>query len=322
MIRVVFDAPAGLTSDVLRVAALLPKDFPHVREIVDYFGGVAEDTWVQWALGKASLPDGRMIHARSGAYAASIKRSSSAGFENATEITQEIATDSKYHDALDSGLPEMDLKKMLLTSLRVRMSKHGKRYLIIPFRHATSGKDAGGLSYGTNTMAQLPGYAGGNVMPKRIVDWFRRQEADGAAKTSVVQSGMRSTGQPVPHSGAGQMVPAFRYSWGARYAGKAGEGERSKLNAPNTPGKGRYAWKSGLYAGMVHTASREYRTFRTMSESSDAASWIKPPQPGLRILQQLGEFIETQGFEDAVAQAVEKDFAHFVEFFGQPQVGG
>lgn len=46
-----------------------------------------------------------------------------------------VESDYKYAQDIETGRPARDMKKMLDTSMKVRTTKDGTRYLIIPFRH-------------------------------------------------------------------------------------------------------------------------------------------------------------------------------------------
>ena len=58
---------------------------------------------------------------------------------NNNELEYNITHTSKIAVYLEKGTEPYDLKKMLYTSAKVRVSKDGKRYLIIPFRHGVPG---------------------------------------------------------------------------------------------------------------------------------------------------------------------------------------
>jgi hypothetical protein len=49
-----------------------------------------------------------------------------------------VSSDYKYCEDIENGRPQYDLKRMLQTSAKTRISKAGKKYLIIPFRHNVS----------------------------------------------------------------------------------------------------------------------------------------------------------------------------------------
>jgi hypothetical protein len=53
-----------------------------------------------------------------------------------------VSTDYKYADEIETGRPAKDLKQMLNTSPKVRRTKDGRRFLVIPMRHNTPGNGA------------------------------------------------------------------------------------------------------------------------------------------------------------------------------------
>ena len=48
----------------------------------------------------------------------------------------------KHAEEIETGRPARDLKKMLNTSLKVRRTESGKRFLVIPIRHNVPGNNA------------------------------------------------------------------------------------------------------------------------------------------------------------------------------------
>ena len=58
------------------------------------------------------------------------------------DFSAEIISEFKYGAEIETGRPAKDLKRMLQTSKKTRISKKGNKYLIIPFRHNVPGKNA------------------------------------------------------------------------------------------------------------------------------------------------------------------------------------
>jgi hypothetical protein len=91
-----------------------------------------------------------------------------------------VSSDYKYCEDIENGRPARDLKKMLQTSAKTRLSKKGKKYLIIPFRHNVDSmhKDVYALAK--------------QLAPSRITGVGTRVSATGAT------------------------VAQFKYSWGGK----------------------------------------------------------------------------------------------------------
>ncbi|MGR9108257.1 MAG: hypothetical protein ACU843_15155 [Gammaproteobacteria bacterium] len=179
-------------------------------------------------------------------------------------LAAEIYVDDREFDLageIEKGRPEKDLKSMLRTSHKIRISaskKHrGQRYLIIPFRHNTPGNSAHA-----------------SAMPDEVY-----AQAKSLKATRLLSPG--SVNAPTRVSGSGHVVAKHSYSWGGRL--KTGLVEKQKSNH-----------STDIYAGMVRTdtssgkqKSSTYLTFRVMGEWSDG--WVVAPRSGLFIAKQVAE---------------------------------
>jgi hypothetical protein len=117
----------GLIPDGVPItAAMLPSLSAAVRDLAE----MARAQWVAYALG-APMPNGDIIHPRTGEYARSILLQQTGPF------SAEVMTTLPYADQIEDGMPRRDLKDVLGRSMKVRVSAKGKRYLIIPFRWNT-----------------------------------------------------------------------------------------------------------------------------------------------------------------------------------------
>ena len=172
-----------------------------------------------------------------------------------------IYSDWTYAYEIENGRPSRDLKRMLDTSLKVRVSTSkknaGKRYLIIPFRH---------------TQASIPAPV--------------RTAARMLTKSEVTGMGMRQSGTGAwdIKTKAPLLVAQRKYRWG------------DKLPAGLALKKADHN-KTDIYAGTVRmntsagkAKSSAYLTFRTMMEGS--AGWITKPVPGVFHVPQLAKDIE------------------------------
>lgn len=172
-----------------------------------------------------------------------------------------VYSDWQYAYEIENGRPSRDLKRMLDTSMKVRVSTSkknaGKRYLIIPFRHMVGD------------------------MPNNV-----KTTALKMSKSSVTGMGLRPSGTGAwdIKTKAPLLVPKRTYKWGDRLPA----GLALKQSAHH---------KTDIYAGMVrmNTSSGKanssvYLTFRTMMEGS--AGWITKPVPGVFHIPKLAETIE------------------------------
>ena len=107
------DLSAGIKAGIL----------PLVNQAVN---GIAQATTSKWieAVQRAKLWSGEKD-----AYAKTIT------YRMTGDFSAVVESDYKYAQDIETGRPPRDLKKMLQTSMKVRVSKDGSRYLIIPFRH-------------------------------------------------------------------------------------------------------------------------------------------------------------------------------------------
>lgn len=226
-------------------ASIYQRVYPLLTQAV---GAVAQQVTINWV---AAVQRAKLRAEEKDAYANSIQAKMTGAYSAL------VWADYKYAEDIENGRPARDLKKMLDTSLKVRLNKTGHRYLIIPFRHSTPGAKAVGQS-----------------MPGAVYAKAKKLEA------SMV------TGQSTRLSGTGAMdiktrthltVPQNVYKWGGRLP--------PGMMGPNPKGK------SDRFAGMVRFNTGKpggkqqsaYLTFRVMSEKSKG--WIIPPQPGQKIAQ-------------------------------------
>lgn len=234
---------------------------------VDATANTVMEEWgeaVYRATGKGGIRE-----AERDAYRASIKKRPI----NDHEI--EIYSDYKHAAEIETGRPARDLKRMLDTSTKVRISAKGARYLIIPFRHGTPS---------ATTM---------QAMPKEVY-----AQAKGMGKSLIVGHSWRESGLKASalRTSSALMTRSRITAWGSRL----GAGAAPKLAEHH---------KTDQYAGMVRmnvgsgrkNNSSVYLTFRVMSERSQG--WIVPAQPGLFIVQKIVN--ENQPlFERAIEEAV------------------
>ena len=256
-------------------APIGPDIFPNLIGAIDSIADAALARWQDYASGRP-LPDGAVIRARSGAYLRSIQLRTTGSF------SREVYSDSPYADAIERGGPARDLKRMLDSSMKVRVSKEGKRYLIIPFRHGTPGT----VGFGS-VMSQSAYDAAKQLAPSRIIGRTRRPSGAGAYSVK--------THKPY-------MVPSRVYAWGDRMS------QQDLLSAGASPRE------ASRMAGMVRFQGPrgrhgQYLTFRVMSE--DSTGWVVPAQEGKHPAQTVADQIRPLA-ERAFSEAVRADVEHWL----------
>lgn len=181
---------------------------------------VADRVSYRW---KESIQAAKLWDGERKAYMASVVIKPSGPFAAVVESEYKFAQD------IETGRPAYDLKRMLQTSTKTRMSKDGRKYLIIPFRHNAPGARA------------MP-----SAMPTEI---------HAAAKQ---MSASRVTGMTTRTSATGHVVPQRIYQWGQKLDVPAGaDGKRSKYD-------GMYRFDTST--GKQNRST--YLTFRVMTEGS------------------------------------------------------
>lgn len=189
---------------------------------------------------------------------------------NAFEST--VFSDYKNAWAIETGRPQRDLKKMLDTSLKVRVSAKGARYLYIPMRHNTPGHTAHA-----------------KAMPASIYDAAKQ-----LGLSSVTGKGVRPSGTGAYDTSTKKqfLVPQNTYQWGGRLQ-------------PGLAPKIKPSHKTDPYAGMVRftnsTGGSSFLTFRTMSENSNG--WLIPAKPGLFLARDIADEMRPL-FEQAMIEAI------------------
>jgi hypothetical protein len=189
----------------------------------------------------------------------------------------EVYSDYKFVEDIESGRPPYDLKKMLDTSMKVRVSKAGRRYLIIPMRQNTPGNTAHAPAMSDEVYA----------------------EAKQLSHSRITSTGTRlsGTGAFSPKTRQKIRVATRKYAWG----GSLPAGLVPKLADHH---------KTDPAAGMVRmkekTGGSTYLTFRIMIEGSPG--WIIPAKPGLWIAKNVAESLQRTAQTD-MSTAIGQDLA-------------
>ena len=275
------DSSFGISVD-LPSAGNLPftrDGLPHLARAVEEVTAAALALWQGYASG-APMPNGKVVQNGTGEYLRSILTRELGDFAG------EVFTDAPIADSIENGVPERDLKRLLASSLKVRLSRDGHRFLVIPFRHNT------------------PGSAMGKAMPEAVHSWWQHPDRK---RSAVVGMYLRPSGTGAFDINTRQplTVPARRYVWGSRL-------EKSDLAKLGVTGPA-----ARHMAGMVNfrrpgtqggAAQSRYISFRTMSERSKPGSWIAKARPGMHPAQTVSDQIRPEA-ETVFKAAFEADLA-------------
>lgn len=276
---------AGISFPVgVELGALIPQGsrftrdvFPNLAAAVEMMGKQAHEDWVAFAMGRP-LPGGLIIQNRTGEYARSILVRSTGDF--AAEVYSELP----YARAVEEGMPERDMKRMLQTSMKVRRTKDGRKYLIIPFR------------------ANSPGSVQGNAVPQQVMDFFRQANSP----SSISGSFRRTSGQVASDVSTRKQVtvPGWNYNWGAR------------LGKRDVAAMGITGQQAKRLTGMVQFRDpssgghSQLISFRRMTEGSKG--WIAKAQPPKAAARAVADAIRPL-CEQAFAAAITADVQGMLE---------
>ena len=125
------------------------RKLPNTSRAVQESTVIVQQRWIDNAMGAFRRP--------TGSYLLGIEKGLSYPYQN-DEYRGAVINDAPHARFIEDGTPVHDMKKMLWTSNKVRISKKGKRYLIIPFRHGTpsSGSSEGGKGTERATLQTMP----------------------------------------------------------------------------------------------------------------------------------------------------------------------
>jgi hypothetical protein len=228
--------------------------FPLLNQAVR---GVAQQTASNW---QENVYQAKLWSGEKKAYAKSITWAMTGDF------TALVQSDYQYDRDIESGRPARDLKKMLDTSSKVRRTKDGRRFLIIPMRHSVKKLEDAGL-YG---MAQ-------SLEASKVTGQGKRQS--GEVTHISPNSGMSKAAHQTPYlsntkTKQAMMVNQNQYAWGGHLS-------RAGMKAAGIDAATR-KWAAGMHRFDTSTPgggkSSSYLSFRVMMENSQG--WIVPAQPG------------------------------------------
>lgn len=280
-----FNLSIRMPSSAAIAAEVYQRALPHLAQAVSAIAQQLQADWMA-AVYKSNLWTGEKD-----AYAHSIK------WEMTGPFRAVVSSEYRYAEEIETGRPARDLKRMLDTSLKVRVNKKGRRYLIIPFRHNTPGAVATGPS-----MPQHVYDMARKMQVSKVVGQTQRLSGTGAypLKSPQLLTLQRRLGGGVANRISTLPITVNQniYRWGGRVgAGSMGPNEKGQTDR---------------FAGMVRFSTTSpkgakrstYLTFRVMQEGS--AGWVIPPRPGLYIVKQVVERLEPLAIR-AFGEAVKRD---------------
>ncbi len=243
---------------------------PFLSQAVNAVGQQTANNWKE-AVYKAKLWSGEKD-----AYADSIKWDFKPGSMSGT-----VVADYKHAEEIETGRPARDLKAMLSTSLKVRRTEKGKRFLVIPLRANTPGNNAHAkaMPQAVHNLASQMSKSSVTGAGLRPVGEVTRLSPKTGMHPSAKQTPYLSNPKTKQHS----MTARMSYAWGDRLSRAALlQAGASKAEAKR-------------FAGMVRMdtstpgggKSSSYLNFRIMMEGS--SGWIVPAQPGQFIAKGVAE---------------------------------
>lgn len=267
------------------VGVIQAEVFPLMSQAVR---AIAKHTTANW---QTSVLKAKLWSVEKDAYAKSITWSMTGDF------SARIETDYKYAADIETGRPARDLKRMLDTSTKVRRTKDGRRFLVIPMRANTPGNDAHApaMPAGVHALAK-------SMAPSRVTGMGERpagQVTHLSPTAGMAPAKQQSAYLTSTRSKTAVMTAKRSYAWGDRL--KPAAMKQAGLDAATIK----------HYAGMVKmqtstpggAKSSSYLRFRIMMEGS--SGWIVPAKPGLFIAKKVAEEMAPKA-EAAFAEAIKR----------------
>lgn len=267
--------------DTLDIQGIVNKQvFPLLNQAVR---AVANQTALNW---QSNIYKAKLWSGEKDAYAQTVT------WKMTGDFTAMVESDYRYAQDIETGRPARDLKKMLFSSLKVRRTEDGRRFLIIPMRHNMSKLQDAGL-YDMAASLDASTIIGQGMRPS------------GEVTNMSPTTGMSASKQQTPFLSNIQTKKAMtvnqnHYQWGDRL-------KRSAMKAAGIPAETR-SWAAGMRRFDTSTGgakSSAYLTFRIMMEGS--SGWVVPAQPGQDIAQKTVQDMQpkaTSAFAEAIKRTL------------------
>lgn len=287
-----FNVSVDLSSLMAASPIMRAGVFDNLSAAVERVAMAGAERWRESVL-KAHIWDGERQ-----AYASTIRH------EMTGPYSAVIVSDYKYVEDIESGRPPYDLKRMLNTSTKVRRTKDGRRFLIIPMRNNTPGNEAHApaMPQGVYGMAS-------NLSTSKITGMGERRS--GEIVRLMPGRGMMPLGEKRqrrdpflsnPETKGAYLVAKRNYEWGDRLTRRALR--QAGVSAEDAK---RYA---GMYRFDAKTpGGKSYSTyirFRMMIEGSNG--WIIPARPGLHIAEAVANSLRGDA-EKVFGAAIDADLS-------------
>lgn len=267
----------GFPSDYERLVALSVADaseiFPNQVGAIAMLAEAAHAKWLAYASGNETTPSGKKINARTGNYMNSIKlEQTPEGYSIYSDLDM-----APYARVIEDGASAFDMHALLQTSDKTRISKAGKKYLIIPFRHGSPDS----LVVGAYT---------GRAMPDDVYGRMS-SSAQSFVSGSYQEQSVNSD----------NMTTRLTYDWGSKLTlgdlTQAGY-DPTERQTQNMVGMARMASNTDKATSSV------YVTFRVLSEDSDG--WVIPEREGAEPAKAVYEWLQ-KNQQDIMSKALEAD---------------
>lgn len=246
---------------------------------------VAQATASNW---QAAVMRAKLWSGEKDAYARTIR------WEMKGDFSAVVWSDYKFVEDIETGRPPRDLKRMLQTSMKVRTTKSGTRYLIIPFRHGAPESNTNPMP--ADVYRQAKSLTASSIIGQslRVSGQAKHTERWNAVAAS---RNARSAGA----GGAKFLVNQNKYSWGGRLDF---HDEKTFRAAPG--GQMKHQGMVRFNTSTPGAPRSTFLTFRVMSEKS--RGWIVPAQPGQYIAKGVSDSMRPKA-EAAFAEAVRRTLA-------------
>lgn len=270
---------AKLTDVIFALSALGANKLPNTANAVRQATEAVQQRWIDISLNAFKKPTGGYI----------LGIGDGLIYPHENDVYKgAVFNNARHASAIEYGRQPYNMKQALFTSPKVKISKKGKRYLIIPFRHGVP--RAGGKPSATL-----------QTMPENI--YQRAKNLPFTVRTgSSIRNKVTRNIYANPPSSAGRLT------------GVGNQGRRSQIAVRNPKDLTKfirrmnpYTWKSSPYENMIKvprdtTGHGYYMTFRIMHE--DSKGWIHPGTPPMKLaekttyeMNQVVKLIIGEGFK-------------------------